>query len=209
MGDTGQVVFVVDDDASIRAAITSLLQSAGLRAQGFASAHEFLSGASFDSPACLVLDLKMPGTSGLDLQRALASTDTRLPIVFVTGYGDIPTTVRAMKAGAVEFLTKPFRDQDLLAAIQSALVQAERAHQERALQDTLRARFEQLTPRQRQVFMLVVQGRLNKQIAAELLITEVTVKIHRGRVMQKMNATCIADLVRMASSLSIPMSLQA
>jgi len=199
---------VVDDDASIRAAIGSLLRSAGLHVQCFDSAREFLSSANTDLAACLVLDVHLPGTSGLELQRELADADIRMPIVFISGHGDIPTTVRAMKAGAVEFLAKPFRDHELLDAIQSALARAVDARREWTQGAALRARLEQLTKREREVFELVVAGRLNKQIAGELGITEVTVKIHRARVMQKMQAASLADLVRMAARLEPPVSLQ-
>jgi FixJ family two-component response regulator len=210
MSELSSIVFVVDDDPSIRAAIASLLRSAGLNVQCFDSARAFLTRvtANTDVPACLVLDVKLPGTSGLELQRELAETDRRMPIVFITGQGDIPTTVRAMKAGAVEFLAKPFRDQDLLDAIQSALARAMAVRREWTQGAALRARVEQLTKRERQVFELVVAGRLNKQIAGELGITEVTVKIHRARVMQKMQASSLADLVRMAARLEPPVSLQ-
>jgi FixJ family two-component response regulator len=208
MSEPSSIVFVVDDDASIRAAIGSLLRSAGLQVQCFDSAGEFLSSANTDVPACLVLDVHLPGTSGLELQRELADADIRMPIVFITGHGDIPTTVRAMKAGAVEFLAKPFRDQELLDAIQSALARATDARREWTQGAALRARLEQLTGRERQVFELVVAGRLNKQIAGELGITEVTVKIHRARVMQKMQAASLADLVRMAARLEPPVTLQ-
>jgi RNA polymerase sigma factor (sigma-70 family) len=201
VGEPGAVVFVVDDDASIREAVASLLRSVGLSVRCFASAREFLSLPRTDAPACLVLDVRLPGTSGLDLQRELAEQDLQLPIVFITGHGDIPMTVRAMKAGAVEFLSKPFRDQDLLDAIQQALAGARTARRERAQGEELRSRFEQLTQRERQVLELVVAGMLNKQIAADLGITEVTVKIHRARVMQKMQAGSLADLVRMAGRL--------
>jgi FixJ family two-component response regulator len=208
MSEPSSIVFVVDDDASLRDAIASLLRSAGLHVQCFDSG-EFSRFANTDVPACLVLDVHLPGTSGLELQRELADADIRMPIVFITGRGDIPTTVRAMKAGAVEFLAKPFRDQELLDAIDSALARATAARQEWTQGAALRARFGQLTNRERQVFELVVAGRLNKQIAGELGITEVTVKIHRARVMQKMQAASLADLVRMDARLEPQASLQA
>ena len=210
MSESSSIVFVVDDDASIRAAIASLLRSAGLHVQSFDSAREFLASAATHTPrpACLVLDVHLPDTSGLELQRELADAGVRMPIVFITGHGDIPTTVRAMKAGAVEFLAKPFLDHELLGAIEEALVGAAAAQQEWTEGVALRARLAQLTKRERDVFELVVAGRLNKQIAGELGITEVTVKIHRARVMQKMQAGSLADLVRMAARLEAPGGLQ-
>jgi RNA polymerase sigma factor (sigma-70 family) len=201
MHSADSVVFVVDDDASVRAAVRNLLRSAGIHVQCFASAPEFLNCSHPHGPACLVLDVRLPGTNGLELQRQLREWDAAIPIVFITGHADIPMTVRAMKAGAVEFLAKPFRDQELLDAIELALTQAETLQRERTVLNALRARFECLTPRERQVFDLVVDGRMNKQIAAELGITEVTVKIHRSRVMQKMKATSLPDLVRMSARL--------
>jgi FixJ family two-component response regulator len=204
MSDTSSIVFVVDDDASVRAAIANLLRSVGLTVECFASAGEFMKVAVRDRPACLVLDVRLPGTSGLDLQRELTELDSALPIVFLTGHADIPMTVRAMKAGALEFLTKPFRDQDLLKAIWSALERAEASREVRAHDGELRTRFGHLTQREREVFALVVEGRLNKQVAGVLGITEVTVKIHRARVMQKMKANSLADLVRMAGRLNLP-----
>jgi FixJ family two-component response regulator len=203
VGEADSIVFVVDDDASVREAIESLLRSVGLRVRSFASASEFLSTASSDGPACLVLDIRLPGASGLDLQRELLAKDTTLPIVFVTGHGDIPMSVRAMKAGAVEFLPKPFRDQDLLDAIHQALDEARTTLQTRAELSELHARVGSLTPRERQVLQLVVTGLLNKQIAHELGIREVTVKIHRGQVMHKLQAESVAELVRIAERAGI------
>jgi RNA polymerase sigma factor (sigma-70 family) len=200
--DPGSVVFVVDDDASMREAIESLLRSAGLAVRSFSSALEFLARPPHDAPACLVLDVRLPGASGLDLQRELAERDP-LPIVFITGHGDIRTSVRAMKAGAVEFLPKPFRDEDLLEAIKQALESARRAWRERADLSKLHQLVAALTPRERQVFSLVVTGMLNKQIAYELGISEVTVKGHRGQVMQKLRAGSVADLVRMAGRVGV------
>jgi FixJ family two-component response regulator len=203
LGESGPLVFVVDDDASVREAVESLLRSAGLRALSFGSAQEFLGSAPFDAVACLVLDMFLPGTNGLDLQRELAAHHPGLPIVFITGNGDIRMSVRAIKAGAVEFLPKPFHDQDLLDAVQQALEGARLARQSREEARELEARFAALTPRERQVLELVVKGLLNKQIAAELGIREVTVKIHRGQVMHKTGAGSVPELVRLAQRLGI------
>jgi FixJ family two-component response regulator len=198
-----ETVFIVDDDASVREALGNLMRSVGLHAQLFASAQEFLKTPQPDSAACLILDVRMPGLGGLDCQRQLAEAGFHIPIVFMTGHGDIPMSVRAIKAGAVDFLTKPFRDQDLLDAVQQAL---DRDRMRRAVEQTitdLRERFRTLTPRQREVMVWVVAGRLNKQIAAELGTSEVTVKVHRGHVMRKMQADSVADLVRMAGRLGL------
>jgi FixJ family two-component response regulator len=206
MHEPEPVIFVVDDDPSLRHALSNLLRSVGLRVEAFGSAREFLTGQRPDAPGCLVLDVRLPGLSGLDLQRELAAAQIDLPIIFITGYGDIPMTVRAMKAGAVEFLSKPFRDQDLLDAIRQALGHARLAWHQRVEQAALRQCYDMLTPREREVMRLVVSGLLNKQIAAELGTSEITIKVHRGQVMRKMQAASVADLVRMAAKLHISVS---
>ena len=199
--ETEATVFIVDDDTPTRELLGSLIRSVGLRAELFGSAQEFLQGQRPDTPTCLVLDVRLPGLSGLDLQRRTTEAGLEIPIIFVTGYGDIPMTVRAMKAGAVEFLTKPFRDQDLLDAIQQALERSRKAREQQAATEKLRRRFVLLTPRERAVMAGVVAGLLNKQIGAELGLSEATVKIHRHQVMEKMGAGSLPELVRMADSL--------
>ena len=197
------LVFVVDDDAAVRAAIGSLLTAVGLTVESFASAHEFLDRTPTDAPGCVILDLRLPGTSGLDVQRELAEHYPSLPIIFISGYGDIPTSVRAMKAGALEFLPKPFREQDLLDAITLCLERSRVARRARAEVAELHARLVLLTARERQVMTFVIAGWVNKHIASELRITEVTVKVHRGRVMHKMRAASVPELVRMAERVGV------
>src|SRR6266581_6813953 len=203
MSEADAVVFVVDDDPAIRDALTSLLRSVGLAVEIFGSAQEFLNRQPPDGPACLVLDVRLPGLSGLDLQRTLATAQLTVPIIFITGYGDIPMTVQAMKAGAVEFLTKPFRNQELLDAIQQALERDRSTREQRAKNEELHTRYDSLTPREREVMTLVVAGLLNKQIAGELRTSETTVKNHRHQVMEKMGADSVAELVKMAYKLGI------
>jgi len=196
-------IAIVDDDPSVRKGLSSLIRSVGLQVETFASAQEFLARPGAEAPSCLVLDLQMPGLSGLDLQKRMAEVGLEIPIVFLTGHGNIPASVQAMKAGAVEFLTKPFDEQDLLQAIQEAIERDRRTRQQHAEMRELQNRYQSLTAREQEVLQQVVSGLLNKQVAAELNITEYTVKIHRGRVMRKMHAESLADLVRMAESLGI------
>ena len=204
MTEAAPIVFVVDDDPSVRRAIKRLIGSVGLQVELFGSAQEFLRGERPEVPSCLVLDIRLPGISGLDFQRELAVANVHIPIIFITAHGDIPMTVRAMKAGAVEFLTKPFHDQDLLDAINVALERDHAKRKQEAEIAILRQRWESLTPREREVLPLVVSGLLNKQIAGEIGTSETTVKVHRGQLMRKMGADSLAELVRLAERIGIP-----
>lgn len=197
------IVFVVDDDLSVREALESLVRSAGLRVETFRSAEEFLARRHGDESGCLVLDVSLPKLSGIELQARMASLGLDLPIIFITGHGDVPTTVQAMKGGALDFLTKPFVDEELLDAIQSAIARHRASRQQRAELRELRQRYDSLTPREREVMRWVVSGLLNKQVAGELGTSEITIKVHRGKVMHKMKAVSIAELVRMSERLGI------
>ncbi|MEZ0301271.1 MAG: response regulator transcription factor [Hyphomicrobiaceae bacterium] len=202
-GAEQSMVYVVDDDASLREALLDLFASVGLDALAFGSPAEFLRHKVSETPSCLVLDVRLPGLSGLDFQAELAKAKINLPIIFITGHGDIPMSVRAMKAGAVEFLTKPFRDQDLLDAVQRALEQQRARQTQQKSEADLEARFQSLTQREQEVMTLVATGLMNKQVAGELGVSEVTVKVHRGNAMRKMGATTLADLIRMAQALNL------
>ncbi len=203
MNDTLPIVFVVDDESAVGISIKRLLQSVGLEARHFTSASEFLRAKRPDAPGCLVLDVRLPDLSGLDLQQELANANVDLPVIFITGHADIRMTVRAMKAGAVEFLTKPFREQELLEAVQRAISRHRLTRDQRAAMRVLQSRYELLTPREREVFPLVASGLLNKQVAAELHASEKTIKVHRGQLMQKMEAHSLSDLIRMAEQLGV------
>ena len=198
------IVYVVDDDAAVREAIKNLLESVGMQVQTFVSGAEFMARAPAEAPSCLILDVRLPGMSGLEFQRELTAAGVEIPIIFITGHGDIPITVQAMKAGAVDFLTKPFREQELLDAIHKALNRDRQRREQTSEVANLRLRYEELTPREREVMALVTRGLLNKQIAAELGASETTVKIHRGQVMRKMEARSLAGLVTMAGRIGLP-----
>jgi FixJ family two-component response regulator len=199
MNQPHDIVFVVDDDSSVRSALSSLIRSVGLDVEVFASAHELLESPRLDAARCLVLDVRLPGSSGLDVQRQLTASGIQIPIIFMSAHGDIPMSVKAIKAGAVEFLPKPFREQDLLDAVHQAITRDRARRADEHQRATLRARFALLTPREQEVMTWVISGRMNKQIAVELGTSEVTVKIHRSHVMRKMEAASVADLVRMAA----------
>ena len=204
MPEVPAVVFVIDDDPSMRGALEDLIGSVGLQVRPFASPQDFLQSKLPDAPSCLVLDVRLPGMSGLAFQKEFARLGITLPVIFITGHGDIPMSVRAMKAGAVEFLTKPFHDQDLLDAIHIAIERDRERRREAVLVAELRERYATLTERERQIMTLVVVGRANKQVAAELNLSEMTVKVHRGQVMRKMHAGSLPELVRMADRLGVP-----
>jgi FixJ family two-component response regulator len=203
MNETLPIVFVVDDESAVGVSIKRLLHSVGIEARHFTSASEFLRAKRPDAPGCIVLDVRLPDLSGLDLQQELSKANVDLPVIFVTGHADIPMTVRAMKAGAVEFLTKPFREQELLEAVQRAISRHRLTLDQRASMRLLQSRYELLTPREREVFPLVAGGLLNKQVAAELNTSEKTIKVHRGQLMQKMEAHSLSDLIRMAEQLGV------
>jgi len=206
MSEAEPTIFVIDDDPSVRQSLESLIKSVGWRVLIYGSAQEFLGSGHLDAPGCIILDVRLPGLSGLDLQQALLRAKSHLPVIFITGHGDIPMSVQAMKAGAVEFLTKPFREQDLLDALKLALDRDRTTRQQRAELAALRARYDSVTPREQQVMGLLVTGLLNKEIATTLGVSEVTIKVHRSQIMQKMQADSLANLVRMAERLGIPAS---
>lgn len=203
MSEEASVVFVIDDDVSMREALRNLLRSVGLKVEAFGTAQEFLSSKRADAPACLVLDVRLPGLSGLDLQRQLVDANVQIPIIFITAHGDVQMSVRAMKAGAVEFLTKPFRDQDLVDAVRQSVDRDRAARMQRAEIAKIQNRYDSLSQREQEVLGLLVRGLLNKQIAGELSVSDGTVKLHRGKLMQKMGASSLADLIRMAEELGI------
>jgi FixJ family two-component response regulator len=203
MSEEQPVVFVIDDDASVRDAVADLLQSIGVEVKTFRSAQEFLQSKRPDAPGCIVLDVRLPGPSGLEFQRTLQKSNIHLPIIFISGHGDIPMSVRAMKSGAIEFLTKPLREQELLDAIQTGIERDRARRQEAKVVAELQERFDSLTPREREVLALVVTGRRNKQIAAQAKLSEMTVKVHRSQIMRKMRAKSLVDLVRMADALGV------
>jgi|ERR1700676_3225458 FixJ family two-component response regulator len=206
MSEPHPIVFVIDDDSSVREALKSLIRSVGLQVELFGSTQEFRRRRPSDNPNCLVLDIRLPGKSGLDFQRELAAENIHTPIIFITGHGDIPMSVQAMKGGAIEFLTKPFRDQDLIDAINLGL-ERDRARRQTGREIALlRERLESLTPREREVLPLIISGRLNKQVAAEVGISEATAKVHRSQLMRKLGADSLADLVRMAEKMGIPLA---
>jgi len=206
MSEAEPTIFVIDDDPSVRQSLESLIKSVGWRVRTYGSAQEFLGSGHLEAPGCIVLDVRLPGLSGLDLQQALLRAKSHLPVIFITGHGDIPMSVQAMKAGAVEFLPKPFREQDLLDALKLALDRDRTTRQQRAELAALRTRYDSVTPREQQVMGLLVTGLLNKEIAATLGVSEVTIKVHRSQIMQKMQADSLANLVRMAERLGIPAS---
>src|SRR5215208_5624752 len=203
MTEERPIVFVVEDDPSMREAVQDLIASVGLEARGFASPREFLEAVRPDAPACLVLDVRLPGASGLNFQQELAQSGVNIPVIFITGHGDIPMSVRAIKAGAVEFLTKPFHEQQLLDAINAGIERNRAQRRDAAVIDDLRQRFAALTPREREIMALVIRGRMNKQIAGDLGVSEVTVKVHRGQIMRKMRAKSLPELVRMGDLLRL------